>query len=76
MKPIFSNVFAVMKNNTGTEVLIEFGHQYAENSFTENGKNEPKAETVSHIVMTYESAVALNNLLTKMIGDEQIRPNI
>lgn len=69
MIPSFSNVFSVTKNNDKTEVVLNFRHTYPDSVIDTDGKMlmVQKNEPVFSIVMTYENAKELKELLNKII---------
>ena len=68
MRPQYANAFSVMKNGTGTEVIITFSQQYAEQK--NDNKVEQKIDELSSIVITPELALNLVGLINKIVGVE------
>lgn len=79
MKPVYTNYFVVRKNEINTEVILDFGHNYA-GSKTEvvedkdNGnklvtKIELCSEPVGSYVLNMHDAIALRDTLNSVIFD-------
>ena len=67
MKPQYINSFSVIKNGSGSEVIIAFNQQYAEQV---GDKVEQKMDEVASIVMSPEVAMNLISVINKVVGIE------
>ncbi len=76
MKPEYANYFIVRKNETNTEVIIDFNHTYNSVEVEEGEKmgtldilSTVKSTKVGSIVTNIEDARAFRDLLDKVINE-------
>jgi len=79
MKPEYANTFGMRKltNKDGEiiEVTLDISHKYMETAMTVTPKglenvSTPASDQIASVVMTYQNAIALRNLLIQTLGVE------
>lgn len=81
MKPVYTNFFVVRKNETNTEVIVDFLHNYSgvetevvqesENKTNLQTKISLESEKVGSFVLNMNDAIGLRDILTNVIFDTQ-----
>lgn len=73
MKPVYANYFVVRKNDTNTELVIDFAHNYASATTELDNENklvtklEVESETVGSFVLNMSDAIGLRDVLNNVI---------
>jgi hypothetical protein len=73
MKPVYANYFVVRKNDTNTELVIDFAHNYANATTELDNENklvtklEVESETVGSFVLNMSDAIGLRDVLNNVI---------
>lgn len=79
MRPEYANTFGMRKltNKEGeiVEVTLDISHKYMETAMTVTPKglenvSTPASDQIASVVMTYQNAIALRNLLIQTLGME------
>ena len=74
MKPEFCNTINLTHNKKKSEIVLTFSHLYTEHNFTtKNGTltdvSAQVVEPVASVLLTREGAVALANLMNRIVKD-------
>ncbi len=74
MKPEFCNTINLTTNKKKSEIVLTFSHLYTEHNFTtKNGAltdvSAQVVEPISSILLTRDGAVALANLMNRVVKD-------